>query len=135
MIENKQSPATTDGQAPGLSVPPGSPLSFDEFWRDPIPSTTPRTDAAKHNYIKQALPETNVFEPMREMEREITALKKRITLADATVVACHSAMLGKVNPKHPAWGCVYAYEDQANVVDVGRAGNGAPLATQPHPNP
>jgi hypothetical protein len=99
------------------AVAPSSPLSFDEFWRDPIPSTTPRTDAAKKNYIEQALPITNIFDPMAEMEREITALKKRITLADATVVACHSAMLGKVNPKHPAWGCVYAYEDQANNLD------------------
>lgn len=38
-------------------------------------------------------------------------LERRLLLAETAVTACHSAMLGKVNPKHPAWGCVYAVQD------------------------
>ena len=34
----------------------------------------------------------------------IRDLQKRVLLAETAVTACHSAMLGKVNPKHPAWG-------------------------------
>lgn len=37
-------------------------------------SDTPLTDAAKHAYIEQALPITNIFEPMAKMERMNVAL-------------------------------------------------------------
>lgn len=79
--------------------------------------STPRTAAAKHNYIEQALPITNIFAPMAEMELELAAERSRRLLAETTVTACHSAMLGKVNPKHPAWGCVYAVQDGARKAD------------------
>lgn len=90
----------------------GSPLSFEEFWKD-APTTTPRSDAREEQQ-KNLLCGAANLDLARTLERENAALKKRIAMADATVVACHSAMLGKVNPKHPAWGLVYAYEDQAN---------------------
>jgi len=43
-------------------------------------------------------------------------LERRLLLAETAVTACHSAMLGKVNPKHPAWGCVYAVQDAPAVM-------------------
>ncbi len=76
-------------------------------------TTTPRTDDAKHAYNEQALPITNIFAPMAEMELELAALKTRLRFAEDTCSACHSAMLGKVHPKHPAWAMVYAVQDRA----------------------
>lgn len=38
-------------------------------------------------------------------------LADRETVRSAALTACHSAMLGKVNPKHPAWGVLYAAKD------------------------
>lgn len=65
------------------------------------------------NNYNEALPITNIFEPMAVMERELAAEKKRRVLAETAVTCCHSAMLGKVNPKHPAWGVVFAVQDAA----------------------
>ncbi len=40
-----------------------------------------------------------------------TTLRARLLLAETAVNACHAAMLGKVHPKSPAWGLVYAVQD------------------------
>lgn len=51
-----------------------------------------------------------------ETKREILGLRDAATQMDtcrAALVSCHSAMLGKVNPKHPAWALLYAAEDSA----------------------
>ena len=74
-----------------------------------------------------ALPVTNIFAPMAAMERELAALQKRVLLAETVVTTCHSAMLGKVSPKHPAWSGVYAVQDamrqsQPNVQGEPRGG-------------
>jgi len=47
----------------------------------------------------------------RDLELRNATLEQRVLLAETAVTACHAAMLGKVNPKHPAWGCVYAVQD------------------------
>ncbi len=39
--------------------------------------------------------------------------REKLRFAQATALACHSAMLGNVNPKNPTWGMVYAVQDQA----------------------
>lgn len=52
----------------------------------------------------------------RETKREILGLRDaaaRMDLLDATLTACHAAMLGKVNPKSPAWKMIYAAQDSA----------------------
>ena len=95
--------------AAGLSVSAGSV------------SETPRTDAMCVDYSgplsfvgdEQFLP----ADFARTLERDLKAERKRRVLAEATVTACHSAMLGKVNPKHPAWGCVFAVQDAARKAD------------------
>lgn len=50
----------------------------------------------------------------RETKREILGLRDaaaRMDLLDAAAIACHAAMLGKVNPKSPAWGVLFAAQD------------------------
>ena len=73
-------------------------------------SQTPISDAAWHafNETASAIP---FRDEMRKLELELAGLKQRTFLSEAAVTACHSAMLGKVNPKHPAWGVLYAAQD------------------------
>ena len=105
---------TPDATLSGLSVIAGSV------------SETPRTDAKCVDYSgplsfvgdEQFLP----ADFARTLERELEAERKRRVLAETTVTACHSAMLGKVNPKHPAWGCVYAVQDAATKASQNIAG-------------
>ncbi len=40
-------------------------------------------------------------------------LAERLRLAEDACSVAHSAMLGKVNPKSPAWGVIYAVQDRA----------------------
>ncbi len=48
-----------------------------------------------------------------------TTLRARLLLAETAVNACHAAMLGKVHPKSPAWGLVYAVQDaKRSVTDM-----------------
>ena len=50
----------------------------------------------------------------RETKREILGLRDaaaRMDLLDAAATACHAAMLGKVNPKSPAWKVLFAAQD------------------------
>lgn len=46
---------------------------------------------------------------------EAAAMKLRVENRElrAALTACHSAMLGKVNPKHPAWGVLFAAQDSS----------------------
>lgn len=112
MSNQHAKPTEANGSQPFAGVP-GSTLSFEEVWRDPAPSPAPRTDAAFAKYIHDASP-IPFRDFARQLEIENGDLRKRVALAEAAVVAAHSAMLGKVNPKHPAWGCIYAVQDAAN---------------------
>lgn len=40
----------------------------------------------------------------------------------AALTACHSAMLGKVHPKHPAWGVLFAAQDSSPNNKVSNSG-------------
>lgn len=73
---------------------------------------TPITDRAFHQYNEDAQYAT-FRESIRAMERRLISEQRLRALAETAVTCCHSAMLGKVNPKHPAWGCVYAVQDAA----------------------
>jgi hypothetical protein len=72
--------------------------------------STPLTDAAFAAYIHDASP-IPFRDFARTLEEENIELRRRVLLAEIAVTAAHSAMLGKVNPKHPAWGCIYAVQD------------------------
>jgi phosphoenolpyruvate carboxylase len=50
-------------------------------------SDTPRSDAAKAAYIREALPITNIFLPMQEMERELNAVRHQLKQARDTIDA------------------------------------------------
>ncbi|WP_043586705.1 hypothetical protein [Geminisphaera colitermitum] len=66
-------------------------------------------------------------ESEREIKCEILGLRdaaSRMDLLDATITACHSAMLGKVNPKNPAWKMIYAVQDSHRC--------NAPASDDPH---
>lgn len=56
---------------------------------------------------------TKISTPFRMLEQELELERRRRVLAETAVTCCHSAMLGKVNPKHPAWGVVFAVQDAA----------------------
>lgn len=52
----------------------------------------------------------------RETKREILGLRDaagRMDLLDATLTACHAAMIGKVSPKSPAWKMISAAQDSS----------------------
>lgn len=67
-----------------------------------------------HDIAAKALGITETATPSESARlRERNALKERLRLAEDACSAAHSAMLGKVNPKHPAWGVIYAVADRA----------------------
>lgn len=72
-----------------------------------------RDMADEKEEMNHAVPSDTV-EGQREEQREVLGLRDaatRMDLLDATITACHSAMLGKVNPKNPAWKMIYAAQD------------------------
>lgn len=66
----------------------------------------PRTNAKVASMIAAGQSPDGLEFFARELEIENRMLRDALT-------ACHAAMLGKVNPKHPAWGVLFAAQDSS----------------------
>ena len=72
-----------------------------------------REDTCAHQSNEEGYPSAanSHAERADEIRSLADQLKTSMLISDAALTACHSAMLGNVHPKHPAWGVLFSAQD------------------------